>query len=162
MDRALRGELGCGLRDVLAPDLKAIAGWLPEAQAARPAYGRLREHCLAQLRAATSEPVEPPADWRRDAELNCRCEDCQALSAFLADPAAPVARFPLAEQRRRHLHQQIEQYRCDCTHETERKGRPYTLVCQKTTASYERRARQYREDRQLLAEIERLPDPRQV
>lgn len=162
LDRALRGELGCDLREVLAPDLKAIAGWLHEAPSARPAYARLREHCVAQLRAATREPVGFPTDWRRDAELQCPCQDCQALSRFLADPAAPVARFPLAQARRQHLHQQIERHQCDCTHETERKGRPFTLVCKKTTASYERRERQYQEDRQLLAEIERLPDHRRV
>jgi hypothetical protein len=159
LDRALRGELGCGLREVLVPDLKTIAGWLPEVPAAQPAYARLREHCLAELRAATAQPVVPPADWRRDAELACKCEDCRALSLFLADPETPVARFPLAEQRRRHLHAQIERHQCDCTHQTERKGRPYTLVCAKTTASYERREKQYRQDRQLLEEIEALPEP---
>lgn len=157
LDRVLRGELGCSLHEVLIPDLKAIAGWLPEAPAARPAYARLREHCLAQLRAATAKPVEPPADWRRDAKLKCNCEDCQALARFLADPTAPTARFPLAEARRRHLHSQIEHHRLDCTHETERKGRPYTLVCTKTNASYERRERQYQEDRKLLKEVEQLP-----
>ncbi len=162
LDRALRGELGCELREVLAPDLKAIAGLLPEAPAARPAYARLRQHCLSQLRAAASEPVEAPADWRRDAELQCSYQDCQALSRFLADPEAPVARFPLAQERRRHVHQQIERQQCDCTHETERKGRPYSLVCRKTSASYERRERQYREDRQVLAEIELLPDHQHV
>jgi hypothetical protein len=126
LDRTLRGELGCGLREVLVPDLKAIAGWLPDAPAAQPA---------------------------------CNCADCRALSLFLADPETPVARFPLAEQRRRHLHTQIERHQCDCTHQTERKGRPYTLVSAKTTASYERREKQYRQDRQLLEEIEALPEP---
>lgn len=157
LDRALRGELGCDLHEVLIPDVKAIAGWLPEVPAAGPAYVRLREHCLAQLRAATAHPIEPPKDWRRAADLPCKCADCQALSRFLADPATAVARFPLAEQRRRHLHSHIEQSQCDCTHETERKGRPYTLVCRKTSASYERRERQYQLDSKLLHELERLP-----
>lgn len=157
LDGVLRGELGCSLREVLAPDLKAIAGWLPEAPAARPAYARLRKHCLAQLRAATAEPVEFPTDWRRSAELNCRCQDCGALAVFLRDAATPAARFSLNAERRSHLQSQIERCECDCTHETERKGRPFTLVCEKTTASYERRERQYRADRQLLEEIERLP-----
>lgn len=158
LDRALRGEMRCSLREVLVPDLKAIAGWLPEVPAAQPAYTRLREHCLAQLRAATAEPVSLPADWRRDADMQCSCKDCEALSQFLADPNTPVARFPLAERRRRHLHSQIELNRCDCTHVTERKGSPYTLVCTKTTASYERRERQYQQDLQSLADVEQLPD----
>ncbi|MCC2671372.1 MAG: hypothetical protein K0Q72_3843, partial [Armatimonadetes bacterium] len=104
-----------------------------------------------------AEPVVPPADWRRAAELACKCPDCQALSRFLADPGTPLARFPLNQDRRRHLHTQIERHQCDCTHETERKGRPFTLVCQKTSASYERREKQYQHDCQLLQEIERLP-----
>lgn len=157
LDRALRGELGCGLHDVLLPDLKTLAGWLPELPAAWPAYSRLREHCVAQLRAATAEPVLPPTDWRREAELSCKCPDCEALASFLTDPRAPLARFPLAERRRQHLHHQIDAHHCDCTHVTERKGRPYTLVCQKTRASYERRERQYQQDRMLLEEINRLP-----
>ncbi|MCC2670135.1 MAG: hypothetical protein K0Q72_2606, partial [Armatimonadetes bacterium] len=40
VDRALHGELGCGLYEVLIPDLKEIARWLPEVPAARPAYTR--------------------------------------------------------------------------------------------------------------------------
>src|SRR5262245_44845810 len=84
------------------------------------------------------------------ATLRCGCEDCRALARFLADPSAQVARFPLNEQRRRHLHGQIEVRQCDCTHDTERKGRPFTLVCKKTTASYQRRKTQYRLDSKLL------------
>jgi hypothetical protein len=158
VDRALRGELGCGLHEVLVPDLITIAGWLPEVPAAQPAYARLREHCLAQLRAATSQPVHAPTDWRRDAELGCGCQDCRALARFLADPAERVARFAVNKERRRHLHDQIDRHRCDCTHVTERIGRPHTLVFTKTRASYERRERQYQQDRKLLEEIELLPD----
>ena len=158
VDRALRGELGCPLHEVLIPDVKAIAGWLPEVPEARQSYTRLREHCLAQLRAATAAPVLPPADWRRDAELNCKCENCQALARFLADPKTPLARFPLRQELRQHLHVQIEHGGIDCTHVTERKGRPYTLVCQKTNASYERRKQQYELDQMLLEEVSGLPD----
>ena len=39
------------------------------------------------------------------------------------------------------------------THVTERKGRPYTLVCTKTRATYERALRRYRDD---LADMRRL------
>jgi hypothetical protein len=39
------------------------------------------------------------------------CEDCAALSRFLRDPAERVGRFPMAKQRRQHLHRQIDQHR---------------------------------------------------
>jgi hypothetical protein len=156
LDRALRGELGCTLHEVLAPDVKTITGWLSEAPAALPAYTRLRDHCLAQLRAATAEPVIPPTDWRRPSKLRCSCQDCRALASFLDDPQASVARFPLNQERRRHLHGEIERQQCDCTHETERKGRPFSLVCHKTTGSYDRRKAQYEVDTQLITELEQL------
>lgn len=144
------------LHQVLIPDVKAMQLWLNEVPAARPAATELRQHCLTKLRAATAVPVEPPQDQTRDAELGCNCEDCQGLARFLRDPEQKVARFPLRQDRRQHLHQQIERHRCDCTHVTEHKGRPYTLVCVKTQASYERRLAQYKVDLQLIADLESL------
>ena len=78
------------------------------------------------------------------------------LSRFLSDPEQRVGRFPLRKDRRQHLHQQIDRHQCDCTHETERRGSPQTLVVTKTQASYERRKKQLEVDRQLLAELEAL------
>jgi hypothetical protein len=113
------------------------------------------------LRTATARPVEPPKDWRRDAELGCKCEDCVALSRFLSDPEQREARFAIRKERRQHLHRQIDQHRCDCTHVTARVGSPQTLVCTKTQASYERRLKQYHVDQDLLAELEPLAGSKQ-
>jgi hypothetical protein len=144
------------LRQVLIPDVKAIYKWLPKVPAAQLAVSRLLQHCLAELRAATAHAIEPPKDWARDAELGCKCQDCQALSRFLRDPAQRVGRFPIRKERRRHLHQQIEAHQCDLTHVTERVGSPQTLVCTKTQASYQRRSKQFEVDKELLAELEAL------
>ena len=114
------------------------------------------KHCLAKLREATAQPVEPPKDWAREANLTCKCKDCQALSLFLRDPTQQVARFPMAKERRRHIHSQIESHGCDCTHDTEHRGSPHTLVCKKTQTSYERRLKQYHTDQKLLAALEAL------
>jgi predicted 2-oxoglutarate/Fe(II)-dependent dioxygenase YbiX len=142
------------LHKVLIPDVKAIHEWLPKHREAQPAFSLLVQHCLAELRAATAQSVEPPQDWKRDDTLSCKCEDCRALGHFLRDPTQRIARFPLRKERRQHLHQQIEKHQCDCTHETERKGSPQTLVCSKTQGSYERRRKQYGIDENLLAELE--------
>jgi hypothetical protein len=60
------------------------------------------------------------------------------------------------KQRRQHLHRQIDQHGCDCTHVTERKGSPQTLVCTKTQNSYERSRKQFEVDQVVLAELEKL------
>jgi hypothetical protein len=154
--RVLADKRHYDLHEVLIPDVKAIHKWLTKVPAAQPAAARLLQHCLTDLRAATARPIEPPKDWTRDAQLGCNCEDCRALSQFLRDPAQRVGRFPIRKERRQHLHQQIEKHGCDCTHVTERKGSPQTLVCTKTLASYERRQKQYEVDQKLLADLEAI------
>src|SRR5262249_7630654 len=156
LDHVLTDHKHYDLYEVLIPDVKAVANRLPKLPAAQPATSRLLQYCLAELRAATAQPVEPPADWRREARLECGCEDCQMLSRFLRDPEQRVGRFPLRKDRRQHLHQQIDRHQLDCTHVTERVGSPQTLVCTKTQASYERRKKQFEVDRMLLAELEAL------
>jgi hypothetical protein len=160
LERFVSGVLGdqkrYDLHKVLIPDTKSLYDSMMEFPAAKPAARRLLEHCLEVLRAATAKPIEPPKDWSRPAELDCKCEDCRALSKFLCDPATRVGRFPLRKDRRQHLHQQIERHRCDCTHVTERKGSPQTLVCTKTQDSFERRRNQYDVDLVLIAELEAL------
>jgi hypothetical protein len=70
-----------------------------------------------------------------------------------------VLRLPLRKELRRHLHQLINSHGLDLLHETERKGRPFTLVCTKTRAGHERRLAQYAEDithmRRLVEAAER-------
>ena len=144
------------LHEVLIPDVKAIHHWIPKVPAAQPAASRLLQHCLAELRAATAHPIEPPSDWTRDDELGCTCDDCRALGRFLRDPALRVGRFPLRKDRRQHLHVQIDKHRCDLTHVTERAGSPQTLVCTKTQRTYERRLKQFDVDTTLLAELEAI------
>lgn len=143
-----------GLRDVLAPDVKAIYSWLADLPYARPAAERLMRHCVAQLEQATEQEPQPPADWTREAKVDCKCEDCRELVQFLRDPALRVGRFPLRKERRQHLHRQIDHHHLDCTHETERKGSPQTLLCTKTQASFDRKLKQYHSDRELLAELQ--------
>ena len=118
---------------------KAIAYWLSA--------------CRRELKRRTARAPQAPADWRRDAELSCKCADCRALGRFLADPNERECRMPLAKERRRHLHGIIETNRCDVTHVTERRGRPFTLVCTKTTASYERACKTFERDKRNLARV---------
>ena len=112
--------------------------------------------CRRQLENRTAQAPQEPTDYRRAAKLSCKCADCRALSDFLADPNRQQARFPMAKERRRHVHGIIESNRCDCTHVTERRGSPHTLVCTKTTASYEATCKIYERDLQNLSRLAAL------
>ena len=89
---------------------------------------------------------EPPADWRLDARLSCTCDDCAELLAFAHDASAIVHRFRVNKERRRHLHQAIDQHKLDMTHVTERSGSPQTLVCTKDRRTFNARMKEYRDE----------------
>ena len=109
--------------------------------------------CRHELENRTAQAPQKPTDYRRADKLSCNCGDCSALSAFLANPDRKQGRFPLAKIRRQHLHQVIDRNRCDLTHVTERRGSPFTLVCTKTTASYETACKIHERDLQNLSRI---------
>jgi len=112
--------------------------------------------CRRELEDRTAQAPQKPADYRRAARLSCKCADCRELAAFLADPDRREARFSLAKQRRRHLHGIIDRDRCDCTHVTERRGSPQTLVCTKTTESYTAARKIHQRDLKNLSRIAAL------
>jgi hypothetical protein len=127
---------------------------LNEASRSLPAVRRLRSVCVAHLRARIAQPLEPPRDWTRASTLTCRCPRCTLLSQFLADPSRETWTFKAAEPDRQHLEGSIRANRCDLDVVTERTGRPYSLVCTKNQASYDRRARQRTADLEALARLE--------
>lgn len=111
----------------------------------------------ATLLQRSEVPPEEPSHWKLPTRKGCTCQDCVALMKFARDPDEKSARFPLNKARRMHLHQRIDKDDLDMTHETERKGSPYTLVCTKTRRTHERRLRQYAKDVEDMAWLARHP-----
>jgi hypothetical protein len=141
-----------GVDEVLIPAILDLAG----ARSARalPAVERLRTAALAYLRTRIAEPLEAPKDWRRVSELPCSCADCRDLVRFLDDPAQKTWTLKAVEARRGHVEAVIRQAGSDLDVATDRNGRPYTLVCTKNQASYERRVKQRQRDLETVARLE--------
>ena len=133
---------------VLLPALRQLAG---SPVFRTPPLGRLRDAALAHLQARITEPLAPPADWRRASKLPCHCARCQQLARFLSDPEARTWVFKAAEADRSHVLDTIRRAGCDVDTRTERQGRPYSLVCTKNQASYDRRVTQRAQDLKDLA-----------
>jgi hypothetical protein len=136
---------------VLVPAARTLLGAVAPKCAA--AIERLRAACLMHLRTRVAEPLAPPTDWSRASVLPCRCPRCAELARFLADPERRTWVFKAAEADRRHVEETIKRAGCDVDTATDRRGRPYSLVCTKNQASYERRARQRRQDLEDLARL---------
>jgi hypothetical protein len=131
------------LDTVLVPALRDL---VRSTIAQEPPVQRLRDACLAHLRARIAEPLVPPSNWSRASVLPCQCRHCAELRHFLADPERKTWAFKAVEADRSHVEQTIQQAHCDVDFTTDRRGRPYTLVCTKNQASYDRRAKQRRKD----------------
>ena len=110
------------------------------------AFATLWRHAARSLLERSAAPPKAPGHWRMACDVDCGCEVCAGLRAFCADPAARVARFPLRKELRAHLHRTIDSHGLDIDHETERRGRPFTLVCTKNRRSHERRVAEYSDD----------------
>ena len=125
---------------VLIPAARTLVGTGTTQDTA--AIKQLQAACVAHLRTRIAEPLSPPADWRRASTLPCHCQHCAELAHFLADPERQTWVLKAAEAARSHVEDSIRRARSDLDTTTDRRGRPYSLVCTKNQASYERRAKQ--------------------
>jgi len=140
-----------GLDAILVPATRTLLD--PAMPSCAAAMEKLRTACLVHLGARVAEPLAPPTDWARRADVSCRCPRCSELTRFLADPERRTWVFKAAEADRRHVEDTIKGACCDVDVTTDRRGRPYSLVCAKNQASYERRAKQRAGDLKNLARL---------
>jgi hypothetical protein len=139
---------------VHVPVLTALQPWLKKnVKKPCPGLERWVGACREQLEALTAQAPEAPADFRREAPISCRCEDCAELKKFLIDPREAEHRFRMVQNRRQHLEWQIRHDHCDLTCTTDRRGSPHTLVCTKNDASYRAKLKTYHENQQRLATV---------
>jgi hypothetical protein len=137
------GELcGCAIEVLRA---------LPPAQWPVTSLDVVAVHCRGLLEKRLARPLRSPDDWSVSVPRGCSCQDCGALGGFLNDPARRVFEWPLAKDRRRHIHSRIDSAELPISHQTRRKGSPYTLVLTKTAALFEAEERARKRDQADLA-----------
>lgn len=110
------------------------------------AVKRLQAACLDHIRVRIAEPLAPPTDWRRAHAVPCGCSGCIELARFLGHSESRIWHYKAAEAQRRHLQENIGRADCDLDLTIDKRGRPYSLVCVKNQASYDRRAKQREQD----------------
>jgi len=145
------------LDDCQVPSLQLLVPWSQEQ------LGIVHRHLLTwlisvrrKLESATASQPTPPIDWTRPANVDCACQYCNQLKAFLADPVNEIGRIKAPEGGRQHLGSMIHQHQCDVKQALERKGSPYSLVLTKTTGSFERATERYEADRRLLEILDKV------
>jgi hypothetical protein len=146
------------LGECQVPALKVLIPWAKKRFGAVPLLlASWRATVQRTLESLTAAEPSPPADWGRPAKVDCQCEFCAQLKAFLADPASETCRIPAREDRRDHLLRKIDQHQCDVKHTLDQKRSPYVLVLTKTTGSFDRALKQFHTDQKLLATLPTIP-----
>jgi hypothetical protein len=107
------------------------------------------------LEASANTPLRASDDWSITPPGGCACALCKELAQFLADPRQQRLDWPLAKEKRSHVHQKIDASELPVTHTTIRSGSPYTLVLQKTLALFEREAKERAAEAEALAWLAR-------
>jgi hypothetical protein len=134
--------------------LKAAFELYPPEALPELGLGTLHRRSTRALSANLAAPERSPDDWSIAPPSDCACELCKALAGFLR--ASDRIRFdwPLAQQKRQHIHQAIDRFELPVSHETLRRGSPYTLVLVKTRALFDSEAKARRAWRRDLAWLE--------
>ena len=111
-----------------------------------PALVSLWRYAANRLLARSAFPPPGPEDRSIVASIECECQHCRRIKTFCRDRGARVLRYPVRQQIRRHMRGEIRYAKVAVTCETERRGRPYTLICRKTEAGYAKRVSRYEAD----------------
>ncbi len=100
--------------------------------------GSLADDWTRTVAALVETPPRAPGDWSITTKLGCKCELCVRLGQFLRAPNQQLFEWPLAKDRRAHVHGKITSYELPITHVTRRVGSPHTLVLTKTRSVFAR------------------------
>jgi hypothetical protein len=136
------------------PALVGLQPWLRK-NVKKPcaALAQWAASCREQLESLTAQAPQEPTDFRRPAEIKCKCADCAELKRFLDDLRESVHRFSVRQDRRSHLEMRIREHGCDLELKTERNRSPHTLVCTKNKASYQEKLKTYLRDQDHLLTV---------
>ena len=96
---------------------------------------------LLQLGVRLQKQVSAPrqeGDWSIRDDIPDNCSDCQYLKNFLVSVSTQKLVWPLAKDRRSHIHQMIDAMDIPVTHETLHQGSPHKLVLTKTTELFKK------------------------
>ncbi len=108
--------------------------------AATSGLAPLHEDRMRTLRRLLSAPARGPREWSIDATIRGTCELCKQLARFLLAADEQQLDWPLAKDRRAHVHQTIDHHELPVAHVTRRVGSPYVLVLTKTRALFTQEA----------------------
>jgi hypothetical protein len=137
---------GDALSSCMIPALRAAAAAVSTQTPPDDVFKKLASDQAIRLRVRLAQSTRAADDWSIELPDGCSCALCGTLRTFLVDPARRTLEWPLAKDRRAHVHSRIDQAELPVSHLTRRQGRPFTLVLTKTAQLFQREAQQRTRD----------------
>lgn len=140
------------------PLIKELSEWLKSKSTMSNEFvGAFFTPVFEEIKHLATMPIEAPKDWKREVAIKCECPECRSFSAFLLSSTEKQFFLKMREERRVHIEGAVRQYKIDVDCSTiTNKGSPYTLVCTKNQASYERAVKQQNADIELFKELQQI------
>ncbi len=111
---------------------------------ALPGLNAIAHHLARRLEGRLKRPARRKDDWSIALPPGCDCELCGQLATFLSDRQTKQLLWPLAKERRLHVHDRISKHELPVRHETLRTGSPHKLVLTKMPDLSEREEKERR------------------
>jgi len=142
-------------RHLLYPEAELVKLFISLDEAVyAPALMKLEKRLKKQI----SVPRED-GDWSIREIVPHDCSDCQYLKNFLVSPSTRKLVWPLAKDRRAHIHGIIDAMDIPVTHETLHQGSPHKLVLTKTRDLFTRDEERAKSIEACLAQLRRMKIP---
>ncbi len=98
---------------------------------------QLLQRTLQELDALLGAPLREPDNWSIEHGVRCGCADCVELGRFLRSRDVSLD-WPLAKDRRAHVHGILDSNGLPVSHTTLRRGSPYVLRLRKKKSLFSR------------------------
>ena len=107
-----------------------------------------------RLQAAYPSPPEPPEDWRREGRLDCDCEFCVAVNAFLPQRDLGAMRIDKTLKRNLlHVESEVEKRHIEVDVDIQKAASKFSGVIRKNQRRYEHRRQLYSAAQSILRQL---------
>jgi hypothetical protein len=93
-------------------------------------------------------------DWSINEKVGHDCADCKHLEKFLTSTTQQTLSWPLAKQRRKHIHQIISAMQIPVAHTTRHDKDPQQLILTKAQTLFSKEEKRVREAKQGLLAVQ--------
>ena len=107
-----------------------------------------------RLQAAYPSPPEPPEDWFREGQLDCDCEFCAEVNAFLPQRDLGAMRIDKTLKRNLlHVESEVEKRQIEVDVDIQKEASKFSGVIRKNQRRYERQRHLYSAAQSILRQL---------